>query len=122
MSDFELQRFSDRLDQAKAEGTITDEQLRLAKAALEGGGMEAALEALRASNLQKAGTPLDDGSDAPDAPAQADTDPLLAVAEDKADLRDELNRDLGSQQAVELIRKIAAVYDAIEADSDPAAE
>lgn len=118
MSDFVLQKFSVRLDAAAADGTITADQLRLAKAALEGGGMDAALEALRGFDMAKAEvTPAEDGSAAP-GPDSGPTDPRVEVAEDLADLRDELNRDLESQRAVELIQKIATAYAAMEFESD----
>lgn len=121
MNDFALQRFSDRLVQAEADGTISAEQARLARSALEGGGMEAALEALRGSVMAKAGDPAANGNQPAPEPSQADSDPLLSIAEDKADLRDALNRDLGSEEAVDLIRKIAAAYAASEDGSAAAA-
>lgn len=111
MSDLDYQKFAVRLDAAAASGIITQDQLRLAKATLEGGGMDAAISALQASNMMKDNPEPENEEKTEPGPDSGSRDPRLELAEDLADLRDELNRDLGSAAARELVRKIAAMID-----------
>lgn len=112
MNDFKLQQFSDRLDAAVVDGTLTSDQVRLVKAALEGGGMQAAMDELRKLSMAKA-------EPAANPEPEPEPDPGIELAEDLADLRDALNRDLESSEVVDLIHKISAAYAAMEFDADP---
>lgn len=108
MSDLDLQKFSDRLDAAAADGTLTRDQVRRAKAALEGGGMQAAIEALQACDIAKAGNPTAQTEESLHAAPAGLDGAVPGLAEDLAGLRDALNRDLASDEALALIQKIAA--------------
>lgn len=108
MSDLDLQKFSDRLDAAAADGTLTREQARLAKAALEGAGMEAAIEVLQASETSDPGDPTDAGEKSHHEAPVGLGEASAMLAEDLAALRDALNADLGSDEGLALIQKIAA--------------
>lgn len=110
MTDFAFQKFSDRLDQALLDGTLTHDVHLQAKAALEGAGMGAAMDVLKKAHTEQAG-PVDD----PGAPtdgleddsAGGEASDRVSFAEDLADLRDELNRDLSSERNLEIIMRIS---------------
>lgn len=108
MNDLDLQKFSDRLDAAAADGTLTRDQVRRAKAALEGGGMQAAIEALQACDMAKAGNHMDQTEESRHAAPAGLDGAVPGLTEDLAGLRDALNRDLASDEALALIQKIAA--------------
>lgn len=124
MSDLSLQKFSDRLDAAAADGTLTPDQVRLAKAALEGGGMQAAIEALQASDVANAVNHMESHEELRHEAAvgldAASGNITENTAEDLASLRDALNEDLASGEALALIQKIAAAtVGRMKLDADP---
>lgn len=80
--------------------------------------MEAAMEALRSFDMAKAEATPADGADAAPGVDSGPHDARLAMAEDLADLRDELNRDMGSEAALALIQKIAGALPAIESSEE----